>query len=91
MKYEEFASQRSIEVSTDHLSNPELKLIVGFFGRHHHMVTDVSAYHDLETKELRFSAVPSVGVSDTDAEIALNEAIRAARTIKPSDNLDMSA
>ena len=91
MEHQTSKGDNSIDVTTDHLSNPELRLVVGFFSRHSDMVLDVSAYHDIETKELHFSGIPSEGVSDMEAETALNEAIRAARAIKPSDNLDMSA
>lgn len=91
MSGEERGEERSIEVTSSELSVPQLERIVNHFGRHANLLTEAAPYHDLRTRELRFIAKPSEGVSDEVAVISLARAVEAARFMHPSDNLDMSA
>lgn len=80
-----------VEVTSDDVTLPQLDLIIRHFGRHASTVIDVHAEYDLSNGELRLSGEPSRNISRQFAKESLEAAIKAARAIHPSDNLDMSA
>ena len=79
------------EVVRGEVSSAQLDLVISHFGRRASMLSGISAYHDLDTGELRFEGTPARGVSQQAAEESLAAAIDAARIIHPADTLDMSA
>jgi|GEM_PF-5624501 hypothetical protein len=83
--------ERRVSVQSEHVTFPQLELIIKHFGRHASGVVGVSVDYDAHTEHLDISGIPLPDSSDERARSALEDAIAAARYIHPSDDMDISA